>query len=230
VRGDGDSAEKHREFYDEYLAVMDLTAEFYLQTVDRVFIQHLMPRGLMTHRNRRIDLGAIRRVALMTVEGEADDITGIGQCRAALDLCSAVPRDRKQHYVCPKVGHYGIFNGARFRREIAPRIAAFVRANDPCTETGFVMPLAHHGTVARRGFKVAHNPASLAFTFKPSNDEALDGAVAGAHKPAVRGGAAGGERSSLATTVGAGLVPWRLWQATGQAVMHALTRFPFGGR
>ena len=92
VRGDGDSAEKHREFYDEYLAVMDLTAEFFLQTVDTVFVQHLMPRGLMTHRGRRVDLAAIRRAALMTVEGEKDDITGTGQCRAALDLCTGIPR------------------------------------------------------------------------------------------------------------------------------------------
>ena len=91
VRGDGDSAEKHREFYDEYLAVMDLTAEFFLQTVDEVFVRHLMPRGQMMHRGQQIDLTAIRRVALMTVEGEKDDITGIGQCRAAQDLCTRYP-------------------------------------------------------------------------------------------------------------------------------------------
>ena len=96
VRGDGDSAEKHREFYDEYLAVMDLTAEFYLQTVDTVFVQHLMPRGLMTHRGRPVDLAAITRPALMTVEGEKDDITGTGQCRAAHDLCVNVAADEKE--------------------------------------------------------------------------------------------------------------------------------------
>ena len=95
VRGDGDSAEKHREFYDEYLAVMDLTAEFYLQTVDSVFVQHLLPRGLMTSRGRPVDLGAIRRPALMTVEGEKDDITGMGQCSAALELCVGIPAERK---------------------------------------------------------------------------------------------------------------------------------------
>ena len=102
VRGDGDSADKHREFYDEYLAVMDLTAEFFLQTVDTVFVQHLMPRGLMTSRGRAVDLSAIRRPALMTVEGEKDDITGAGQCRAALDLCVNIPTDRKQHFECPR--------------------------------------------------------------------------------------------------------------------------------
>ena len=95
VHGDGDSADKHREFYDEYLAVMDLTAEFYLQTVDTVFVQHLMPRGLMTSRGRPIDLSAIRRPALMTVEGEKDDITGTGQCRAALDLCVNIPAEQQ---------------------------------------------------------------------------------------------------------------------------------------
>ena len=92
VRGDGDSAAKHRKFYDEYLAVMDLTAEFYLQTIDSVFVQHLLPRGLMTSRGRIVDLGAIRRPALMTVEGEMDDITGTGQCSAALKLCAGFRR------------------------------------------------------------------------------------------------------------------------------------------
>ena len=96
VRGDGNSAEKHREFYDEYLAVMDLTAEFYLQTVDTVFVQHLMPRGLMTHRGRPVDLAAITRPALMTIEGEKDDITGTGQCSAAHDLCVNVAAERQK--------------------------------------------------------------------------------------------------------------------------------------
>ena len=129
VRGDGDSAAKHRKFYDEYLAVMDLTAEFYLQTIDSVFVQHLLPRGLMTSRGRIVDLGAIRRPALMTVEGEMDDITGTGQCSAALKLCVRIPAGRKSHFECPTVGHYGIFNGSRFRREIAPRVASFVRTH-----------------------------------------------------------------------------------------------------
>ena len=129
VHGDGDSAAKHRKFYDEYMAVMDLTAEFYLQTIDSVFVQHLLPRGLMTSRGRSVDLSAIRRPALMTVEGENDDITGTGQCSAALQLCAGIPAARKFHFECPTVGHYGIFNGSRFRREIAPRVAAFVRTH-----------------------------------------------------------------------------------------------------
>jgi len=126
IRGDGDSAEKHREFYDEYLAVMDLTAEFYLQTVETVFIQHALPLGKMTHRNERVDPAAIKSVALFTVEGENDDISGVGQTRAAHDICTGLPASMKAHYLQPDVGHYGVFNGSRFRSEIAPRIADFI--------------------------------------------------------------------------------------------------------
>ena len=121
VAGDGDSAEKHREFYDEYLAVMDLTAEFYLQTVDTVFVRHALPKGEMTHRGEPVDPGAIRSVALFTIEGENDDISGVGQTEAANRICTGIPGDRKAHYLQPKVGHYGVFNGSRFRAEIAPR-------------------------------------------------------------------------------------------------------------
>jgi poly(3-hydroxybutyrate) depolymerase len=130
VKGDGDSAQKHREFYDEYLAVMDLTAEFYLQTVDTVFIRHALPKGEMTHRGRRVDPAAIRRVALMTIEGENDDISSIGQTEAAHALCVNIPDEDKVHYVQPAVGHYGVFNGSRFRAEIAPRIADFVLSHN----------------------------------------------------------------------------------------------------
>ena len=130
VKGDGDGANKHREFYDEYLAVMDLTAEFYLQTVDTVFIRHALPKGEMTHRNRMIDPSIITRVALLTVEGEHDDISSVGQTEAAHRLCANIPADRKTHYMQPGVGHYGVFNGSRFRSEIAPRIADFVLSNN----------------------------------------------------------------------------------------------------
>jgi poly(3-hydroxybutyrate) depolymerase len=165
VRDDGDSADKHREFYDEYLAVMDLTAEFYLETVDTVFVQHLMPRGLMTHRGRYVDLGAIRRPALMTVEGEKDDITGTGQCRAALDLCDNVPAANKLHFECPKVGHYGVFNGSRFRAEIAPRMARFMRANDPCAATALsIAQLEHMAKMPKRGSRAPESD-TLAFSF-----------------------------------------------------------------
>lgn len=127
VRGDGDSAQQHRRFYDEYLSVMDLPAEFYLQTIQKVFQEHQLPRGEMQSRGRRVDPSRIRRTALMTVEGELDDISGIGQTQAAQDLCSAVPVERRLHYLQPGIGHYGVFNGRRWRNEIAPRIAAFIR-------------------------------------------------------------------------------------------------------
>lgn len=130
VKGDGDSAQKHREFYDEYLAVMDLAAEFYLQTVDTVFVRHALPKGQMTHRGRAVDPAAIRRVALLTVEGEHDDISGVGQTEAAHRLCVNIPPDRKAHWLQPSVGHYGVFNGSRFRAEIAPRIADFMLSNN----------------------------------------------------------------------------------------------------
>jgi poly(3-hydroxybutyrate) depolymerase len=130
VGGDGDSAQKHREFYDEYLAVMDLSAEFYLQTVDTVFVRHALPTGQMTHRGRPIDPARIKRVALLTVEGEHDDISGVGQTKAAHDLCVNIPASRKAHWLQPTVGHYGVFNGSRFRAEIAPRIADFILSND----------------------------------------------------------------------------------------------------
>jgi poly(3-hydroxybutyrate) depolymerase len=126
VRGDGDSAQKHKEFYDEYLAVMDLAAEFYLQTVDTVFVRHALPKGEMRHRGRRVDPAAIKRVALFTIEGEHDDISGVGQTEAAHRLCVNIPADRQAHWLQPGVGHYGVFNGSRFRAEIAPRISDFV--------------------------------------------------------------------------------------------------------
>ena len=130
VQADGDSAQKHREFYDEYLAVMDLAAEFYLQTVETVFVRHDLPKGVMTHRGTRVDPGKIRRVALLTVEGENDDISGVGQTEAAHRLCVNIPPERKAHWLQPAVGHYGVFNGSRFRAEIVPRISDFVLSNN----------------------------------------------------------------------------------------------------
>ncbi|MGH6853918.1 MAG: polyhydroxyalkanoate depolymerase [Aestuariivirga sp.] len=128
VEGDGESADKHRDFYDEYLSVMDLSAEFYLQTVYKVFVNHELPRGLFHHRGIRVDPSRITRTALMTIEGERDDISGRGQTEAAHDLCSSLPPERKLHYLQEGVGHYGVFNGSKFRNEIVPRIVQFVNA------------------------------------------------------------------------------------------------------
>jgi poly(3-hydroxybutyrate) depolymerase len=130
VDGDGDSAEKHREFYDEYLSVLDLTAEFYLQTVDTVFVKHLLPNGLMEHRGRLVRTEKITRTALLTVEGERDDISGVGQTKAAHTLCSNLSYDKKQHFLAMGVGHYGVFNGSRFRSQIVPRITDFILKHD----------------------------------------------------------------------------------------------------
>ncbi len=129
VDGDGDSAEKHREFYDEYMSVMDLTAEFYLETVEKVFVNHDLPKGTLTHRNRLVDPSKIEMTALMTIEGERDDISGVGQTEAAQDLCSGLKPEKKLHHLQQGVGHYGVFNGSRFRKEIVPRIVEFVNAN-----------------------------------------------------------------------------------------------------
>ncbi|MGF1500547.1 MAG: polyhydroxyalkanoate depolymerase [Paracoccaceae bacterium] len=146
VRGDGDSAAAHRAFYDEYLAVMDLTAEFYLQTVETVFQKHLLPKGEFMHRDRRVDPSAITDIALMTVEGEKDDITGRGQTEAAQTLATELPDAKKMHYTQEKVGHYGVFNGSRFRQFIQPKIRDFIRANramvsTPQRRSGGVIPL-----------------------------------------------------------------------------------------
>jgi poly(3-hydroxybutyrate) depolymerase len=130
VKGDGDSVAKHREFYDEYLAVMDLTAEFYLQTVEAVFVRHDLSKGTLTHRGKSVDPGKIRNAALLTVEGEHDDISGVGQTEAAHRLCVNIPLERKHHYLQLGVGHYGVFNGSRFRAEVAPRIADFILSLD----------------------------------------------------------------------------------------------------
>ena len=127
VEGDCDSVQKHKDFYEEYLAVMDLTEEFYLQTVKTVFQDHDLPDGRMKHHGKKVDCKKIKNTALMTIEGEKDDICGLGQTKAAQDLCTNIPETEKYHYVQPGVGHYGVFNGTRFRTEIMPRIREFIR-------------------------------------------------------------------------------------------------------
>ena len=128
VQGDGDSTEKHREFYDEYLAVMDLTEEFYIQTLEEVFQKYSLAKGEMQHHGARVDPGAITKTALLTVEGENDDISGIGQTQAAHEICANIPEHMRRDYIQPGVGHYGVFSGRRFRTEIYPRMREFMRA------------------------------------------------------------------------------------------------------
>jgi poly(3-hydroxybutyrate) depolymerase len=126
VSGDGDSADKHLEFYDEYLSVLDLSEEFYLQTIEIVFQRYLLPKGELVHRGRPVRPETIGDIGLMTVEGENDDISGIGQTQAAHVLCSGLPTELKEDYVQPGVGHYGVFNGMRFAQEIYPRVREFI--------------------------------------------------------------------------------------------------------
>ncbi len=137
VEGDGDSADKHRKFYDEYLSVLDLTEEFYLQTIKDVFQEFSLAEGKFMHRGRRVRPEAITDIALMTVEGENDDISGIGQTQAAHDLCVNIPTEMKFDYIQPGVGHYGVFNGSRWRSEIQPRLAKFILEHDGAVRQGF---------------------------------------------------------------------------------------------
>jgi len=125
VKGDGDSATDHRKFYDEYLAVMDLPSEFYLETIQKVFIEQHLADGTLTWRGRPVRPEAITNTALFTLEGEKDDITGIGQTEVAHRLCSSLPMTMRRHYLQPRVGHYGLFNGRRWREEIYPNVRNF---------------------------------------------------------------------------------------------------------
>jgi poly(3-hydroxybutyrate) depolymerase len=128
VRGDGDSAAATRAFYKEYSSVMDLPADFYLHTIKRVFHDHDLPRGSFRVRGYRIEPAAIERTALMTVEGERDDICAPGQTVAAHQLCSRIAAAKKTHHLQLKVGHYGVFHGRRWQNETYPKVRSFIRA------------------------------------------------------------------------------------------------------
>ncbi len=130
VRGDLDDAESHRKFYDEYNAVLDMPAEFYLDTIEKVFQQFLLPRGRWDVAGERVNPAAITRSALLTIEGELDDISGLGQTEAAHDLCSSIPATRRAHKVIEGAGHYGIFSGRRWRETVYPQVRDFIRKFD----------------------------------------------------------------------------------------------------
>ena len=129
VEGDDEPLASKRAFYEEYRSVMDLNADFYLQTIDAVFHEHLLPRGRLPFRGETVDPAANRRTAMLTIEGERDDISGLGQTRAAHRLMPNLPDAMKQHFEQAGVGHYGLFNGRRFRADVAPRIKAFIAAH-----------------------------------------------------------------------------------------------------
>jgi poly(3-hydroxybutyrate) depolymerase len=131
VRGDHDDAEAHRRFYDEYNAVLDMPAEYYLETVKTVFQEHALPKGRwdvrFEGRTMRVAPRDIVAPALLTIEGELDDITGLGQTEAAQELCSSIPASRRQHFVAAGAGHVGIFSGRRWREEIYPKVREHIR-------------------------------------------------------------------------------------------------------
>jgi poly(3-hydroxybutyrate) depolymerase len=130
VVGDEEGAEPTQKFYEEYRSVCDMTAEFYLQTVDVVFQRHLLPKRELRHRGHVVDPASIRDTALLAIEGERDDISGIGQTRAALDIAAKLPKAKKEYFLAKDVGHYGIFNGRKWREQIAPVVEQFIAAND----------------------------------------------------------------------------------------------------
>jgi poly(3-hydroxybutyrate) depolymerase len=130
VRGDYEEAKGIEDFYDEYFAVLDMPAEFYLETVDRVFQRELLAQGHLTWQGVPVEPAAIKRTALLTVEGEKDDVCGMGQTMAAQALCSGIKPSKKRHHLQPGVGHYGVFSGSRWERQIYPIVRNFVLAND----------------------------------------------------------------------------------------------------
>lgn len=130
VQGDDESADATKDFYEEYRSVCDMTAEFYLQTVREVFQEHSLPRGVFEHRGRRVDPAAITDVGLLAVEGERDDISGLGQTKAALTIATHLPEELKRYYMAEGVGHYGIFNGSKWRTRIAPVVEEWIALHD----------------------------------------------------------------------------------------------------
>ncbi|WP_326525861.1 polyhydroxyalkanoate depolymerase [Sphingomonas sp.] len=129
VAGDGESSDATKAFYDEYRAVCDMTAEFYLQTIRTVFQDHALPKGEMTHRGRAVDPGAITDIAILAIEGERDDISGLGQTKAGLTIATNLPKAMKKYHMAPEVGHYGIFNGSKWRGKIAPVVEKWIVAH-----------------------------------------------------------------------------------------------------
>jgi poly(3-hydroxybutyrate) depolymerase len=130
VKGDGESAQSHKKFYNEYLSVADLDAKFYLETIEHVFQKHALPEGTLMVKGENIDPGKITKTAILCIEGELDDISGVGQTKAAIDLCTTLPETMKKYHLQKNVGHYGIFNGRRYREHIVPVIRDFIKKHD----------------------------------------------------------------------------------------------------
>ena len=129
VQGEDLQADSTKAFYEEYRSVCDMTAEFYLQTIDVVFQDHALPKGTMTHRGRVVDPAAITDIAILAIEGEKDDISGLGQTKAALTIATSLPEDKKRYYMAEGAGHYGIFNGSKWRNKVAPVVEEWMKAH-----------------------------------------------------------------------------------------------------
>lgn len=129
VQGEDLEAEATKDFYEEYRSVCDMTAEFYLQTIDVVFQDHSLPKGTMTHRGRVVDPAAITDIAILAIEGEKDDISGLGQTKAALKISTSLPEDKKRYYMAEGAGHYGIFNGSKWRTKVAPVVEEWMKTH-----------------------------------------------------------------------------------------------------
>lgn len=127
IKGSADDADKHRDFYDEYMAVLDMDADFYLETMDRIFLDQHLPKGLMQFQGKAVNCSDITDVAILTIEGEKDDMISLGQTEAALNMCDNLPKKLKKHYVQKGVGHYGIFNGSKYRKGVAPKIKGWIK-------------------------------------------------------------------------------------------------------
>ncbi len=156
VAGDDELADATKAFYEEYRSVADMTAEFYLQTIDVVFQKQAIAKGEFVHRGVPVDANDITRTALLAIEGERDDISGLGQTRVALTLTKNLPEAKKRYFMAEGVGHYGIFNGRRWREVIAPVVEGFIRANDPAhTASAPPPPLPHTPPLAREAPDIA---------------------------------------------------------------------------
>ncbi|MGN6153144.1 MAG: polyhydroxyalkanoate depolymerase [Lysobacteraceae bacterium] len=150
VKGDLNDADAHRRFYDEYNAVLDMPAEYYLDTIRVVFQEHLLPRGLWDVAGERVVPGAIRDTALMTIEGELDDIAGLGQTRAAHRLCTGIPEANRVHLTAQGAGHYGIFSGRRWREQVYPQVRDFIAGHDVSADASADAPVAEAPAAGKR--------------------------------------------------------------------------------
>ena len=224
IDGNQAGVSKHVAFYDEYLAVMDLDAAFYLQTIDKVFVNHQLPKGSFRHRDVPVELAAIHRPALMTIEGEKDDITGIGQCSAAHDLCGSIPDERRAVLVAEGAGHYGIFSGSRFRQNIVPRINSFTRRYDRMREEVADFSSLDRRLAAARARGLDRAPSSDA-THKPADNDARMDPLAARLRAAGLGAVGNPAHSAGPEDYGPMAMAAKFWQFTNHLIIDSFFGF-----